>query len=329
MPSRAKKENPERVRIIRKLLLRKGGATMKQLEEELQVHSSSVKRDMAYMRDRMECPITYDRERGVYAILNDQPGAGPYELPGLWFNSTEIYALLTMQHLLLGVQPGLLEPHIQPLKDKLITLLGESKASAADIENRIKLIHFAGRRVDSKNFELLTQAVLERKRVVLQYLHRDKTETTEREVSPLHLLHYRENWLVDTWCHLRNELRTFALDAIQHVTLTNKVAVEVEQEALADHFQGGYGIYAGKADKRAVLKFNKARAQYVSLERWHTKQTFTWLPDGSYQLEVPYSKDQELVMDVLRYGSDVEVLDPPELRQRVAQQLRAAAKMYA
>ncbi|WP_213959596.1 WYL domain-containing protein, partial [Variovorax sp. dw_954] len=115
---------------------------------------------------------------------------------------------------------------------------------------------------------------------------------------------------------------------IKDVTVTDKMAIEVDKEALAEHFQGGYGIYAGMADKRAVLKFNPARAQYVSLERWHTKQTFKWLDDGSYVLEVPYSKDQELVMDVLRYGADVEVLAPSDLRKRVAEQLRVAAKIY-
>jgi predicted DNA-binding transcriptional regulator YafY len=52
------------------------------------------------------------------------------------------------------------------------------------------------------------------------------------------------------------------------------------------------------------------------------------LPDGSYILEVPYSNDQELVMDLLRYGSDVEILEPPELRQRMREALRIAAKLY-
>ena len=234
-----------------------------------------------------------------------------------------------MQHLVSGVQPGLLESHLQPLKQKLESLLGESSAAAKDIKKRVKLIHFAGRRIEVKNFELLTKAVLERKRVVMRYFNRDRDEETLREVSPVRLVHYRENWLLDAWCHLRNELRIFALDAIHEVSLTDTHAREVSQEGLDEHFRSGYGIYAGKADKRAVLRFNKVRARYVSLERWHSKQTSRWLPDGSYQLEVPYSKDQELVTDVLRFGGDVEVLAPPELRQRVAQQLRAAAKLYS
>ncbi len=327
MPPRARNGNTERMHRILAIVRQGNGATMQELMGELEVSMSTIKRDIDVLRDRMGCPINFDHD-GNRWVIGTLLGGKRFELPGLWFNASEVYALLAMQHLLKGVEPGLLEPHLQPLKDKLEAMLGESPAKAKDIEKRIKLIHFAGRRVEVKNFELLTEAVLERKRVVMRYFNRDKGEVTEREVSPLRIVHYRENWLLDAWCHLRNELRSFALDAIRDVTITNKTAIEVGREALAEHFQSGYGIYAGKADKRAVLKFNPARAQYVSLERWHTKQTFKWLDDGSYVLEVPYSKDQELVMDVLRYGADVEVLAPPELRKRVAEQLCVAAKIY-
>jgi len=327
MPKKAKKENTERIRKIVDFVRAHNGATMRELKEELEASTSTIKRDLDVLRDRFGCPIDFDRDVDKW-VMRDLPGGKRFELPGLWFNASEIYALLAMQHLLTGVQPGLLEPHLQPLQDKLENLLGESPATAKDIVKRIKLIHFAGRRVEVKNFELLTKAVLERRRVTLRYFNRDKLEETEREVSPLRLVHYRENWLLDAWCHLRKELRSFALDAIRKISVTEKTAIEVTKEALAEHFQSGYGIYAGKAEKRAVLKFNKARAQYVSLERWHTDQSSTWLPDGSYQLEVPYSKDQELVMDVLRYGAEVEVVAPAELRQRVAKQLCDAAKIY-
>ncbi|MCV2438599.1 helix-turn-helix transcriptional regulator [Paucibacter sp. DJ2R-2] len=328
MPSRAKKENTERIHKILSIVRHKNGATMQELMNELGVSQSTIKRDIAVLRDRIDCPIEFDRDIEKW-VVHDLPGGKRFELPGLWFNASELYALLAMQHLVSGIQPGLLESHLHPLQQKLESLLGESLAAAKDVKKRVKLIHFAGRRIEVKNFELLTQAVLERKRVVMRYFNRDRNEETQREVSPVRLVHYRENWLLDAWCHLRNELRIFALDAIQEVDLTEKATFEVSQEELDGHFRSGYGIYAGKADKRAVLKFSKARARYVSLERWHSKQTSKWLTDGCYQLEVPYSKDQELVTDVLRFGADVEVLAPPELRQRVAELLRAAAELYS
>jgi len=43
---------------------------------------------------------------------------------------------------------------------------------------------------------------------------------------------------------------------------------------------------------------------------------------------VPYSMDVELVRDLLRFGADVEVLAPRELRKHVADALRSAASKY-
>src|SRR5947208_7619598 len=95
------------------------------------------KRDLAYMRDRFNAPIEYDRERNGYFF--GRPRTGPrYELPGLWFNAGEAYALLSMQALLAELQPGLLEPHIAPLQERLHAILGGEPASK-DIAARIRI----------------------------------------------------------------------------------------------------------------------------------------------------------------------------------------------
>jgi predicted DNA-binding transcriptional regulator YafY len=66
----------------------------------------------------------------------------------------------------------------------------------------------------------------------------------------------------------------------------------------------------------------------VAKEVWHPNQDGRYLEDGAWELRVPYSRAEELVMDVLRYGSDVEVVEPAELRHDVAGKLREAAAKY-
>jgi predicted DNA-binding transcriptional regulator YafY len=61
---------------------------------------------------------------------------------------------------------------------------------------------------------------------------------------------------------------------------------------------------------------------------WHSRQVGRIEADGSYLLELPYSREPELVMDLLRHGAGVEVLAPPELRARVAAELADAARQY-
>ena len=78
-----------------------------------------------------------------------------------------------------------------------------------------------------------------------------------------------------------------------------------------------------------MLLFNPTRARWVSRETWHPKQEGTPQLDGSYLLKFPYSREPELVMDILKYGADVEVLAPDSLRQAVATAHARAAGLYS
>ncbi|WP_232072295.1 helix-turn-helix transcriptional regulator [Paraburkholderia pallida] len=323
------KENAERIHKIVQRIRKRGAVTIEELMLDLEVSRATLKRDFDVLRDRLGCPLEWDTHKRGYVIKDAQlPGGGPFELPGLWFSSSEVLALLTMLHLLQGVQPGLLEEHIGPLRARLREMLGQGAYSAKSIDRRVKLIHFASRKVDARNFQLLASAVLDRKRLCIRYWNREKHEVSEREISPIQLVHYRENWLLDAWCHMRAALRSFSLESIESAYVVDKAAIEVDESAMAEHFQGGYGIFAGKAEHTATLKFTAQRAQWVSQEVWHENQTSMWLDDGSYLLEVPYSSDQELLMDLLRHGDQVEVLGPPELRNRMHAILCAAAEKY-
>jgi predicted DNA-binding transcriptional regulator YafY len=94
------------------------------------------------------------------------------------------------------------------------------------------------------------------------------------------------------------------------------------------HHASSYGIFAGVPDQVAVLRFNPERARWVAKEQWHRDQRGRFLQDGSYELAIPYSNQLELVMDVLKYGPDVEVIEPEGLRTEVLRRLRAAVARY-
>lgn len=296
------------------------------LREELEVSAASIKRDIEFLRDRFGCPLEWDRSLRGYVIRDELAVGGRFELPGVWFDSSEILALLTMIHLVDGVQPGLLEEHVGSLKTRLRGMLAEGTKSTGSIERKVKLIHFAVRKVEPKHFQLVVDALLKGRRLSLQYWSRGRRERTERIISPQQLVHYRENWLLDAWCHSRNALRTFALEAIQGVHILDEPAVEIDQEEMQEHFRSGYGIFAGAAKYRARLKFTPERAQWVGKESWHHDQESRYLEDGSYILEVPYSNDQELLMDLMRHSPEVEVLAPLELRDKLYAALSAAAE---
>jgi proteasome accessory factor C len=295
------------------------------LEQELECSRATVKRLIEEMRLYLNAPIVYDRKHNGYYY--DSGESEMYQLPGLWFNASELQALLTVQQLLADIQPGLLDSHLQPLRRKIDQLLSHQPGGTEPIFNHIRLLRAAARPA-GPYLTQLASALASRHRVSLEYYNRAADSNTQREVSPQRLTLYRDNWYLDAWCHLRNGLRTFALDAISEVNESQQAAIEVDERHLQAHFSDAYGIFSGAAQHQAVLRFSQHRARWVSKEQWHPQQQSRWLEDGRYELILPYANSAELIMDLMRYGADVEVILPASLRDEIINRLQQASAVY-
>lgn len=304
---------------------------MKQLMEDLGASRATLNRDLEYLRSRMDAPIVYDRFLNGYVFQADSRDhrQATHQLPGVWFSESEIHALLTMHQLISGLdEGGVLARHLQPLLDKLTGMLGTTEAETRELMKRIKIVSSARRPVPTKFFELVCDALLHRCRLRMRYLTRSRGEVSEREVSPQRLVHYRATWYLDAWCHKSDGLRRFALDGIADASALDTKARDIALKTVEAEMDGGYGIYAGAKRESATLKFQPQAAQWVSREEWHEGQRGRWLDDGTFELQVPFSDETELIMDILRHGSQVEVLAPPSLRKMVHGRLEEAASTY-
>ena len=251
-----------------------------------------------------------------------------YELPGIWFSASELFALLSVQQLLQQVQPGLLEDQLSPLKERIDQLLEVHHAVGDDITGKVRIVQAAARPVGDY-FQLIAGAVARSRKVVISYYNRTENKSRERTVSPQRLTHYRDNWYLDAWCHLREGLRTFALDAIESARLLDEASVQIEADQLNEHFSSAYGIFSGQPLHTAILRFSSTRSRWVETEQWHPDQVGRHLEDGSYELHIPYSQSPELVMDILKYGPDVTVMEPAALREEVRNRLQQALDLYS
>ncbi len=321
-------DRTERFYKIDQLLHERRGVPLDMLIDELEVSRATVVRDLEYLRDRLNAPIIWDRGlRGYrYEVRSEDPPR--YELPGLWFNASEVHALMTMEHLLANLQPGFLEPHIAPLRTRIRVLLDSGDHSAEEVVRRIRVLHIAARPVEPSHFQVIATALLGRRRLRIHHYSRRRDETIPREISPQRLVYYRDNWYLDAWCHLRKGLRSFGVDVIREVAPLNRKARDVAERTLDAELGVGYGIFAGKKTRKAVLRFTPERAKWVAREEWHPEQESRFDEQGRYILTVPYSDDTELIMDILRYGPDVEVLKPTGLRVKVRERLSLARTVY-
>jgi predicted DNA-binding transcriptional regulator YafY len=327
-------DRTERFYKIELLLRSRGIVSFAALREELGISPATLKRDLQYLRDRMDAPIVYSAMDNGYRFAELSPqglNAARHELPGLWFSEHEIHAMLSMHQLLAGLDDdGVLARHLQPLMDKLQGMLGTDADQARELMRRIKVIGTARRRAPSRHFELLGGALVQRKRVWLRYFKRGDRSISEREVSPQRLVHYRSTWYLDAWCHASEGLRRFALDAMREARVLDGKARSVPLREIEAALDSGYGIYGG-GDARvkwATLVFNADAAQWVANEEWHPQQKSRWLDDGRYELQVPYGELTELAMDILRHGDTVVVGGDRALASLIRQRLRSALKGY-
>ncbi|MFG6440085.1 helix-turn-helix transcriptional regulator [Roseateles sp. LKC17W] len=317
-------DRTERFYKIEHLIRSRGCVSFAELIAALEVSPATLKRDLAYLRERLDAPIEYDAGENGYRFGQQWRG-GKHELPGVWFNEAELHALLTMQQMLAGLdEQGIVGRHLQPMFDKITGMLGVDAAEADELRRRVRLIGTARRRVASDCFETVGSAVVKRRRLAIRYRKKRDGAASEREVSPQRLVHHRHAWYLDAWCHASDGYRRFALDGIEAATLLEAGARPVPLAELEAELDQGYGIFAGGTPREAELLFSAEAAAWVSREEWHPAQRSEFLPDGRWRLQLPYVDDTELLMDLLRHAGQVAVVAPAPLRDAFAARLRQA-----
>lgn len=274
------------------------------------------------MKDRLQAPIRWDRELRGYRLEGDS------SVPAIYFSGAEVHALLVLHELVARMQPSVLNEELAPLRKLLRNMVGDARAGEDEMARRIRMLQIASRPISAEHFQTVCTALLERNRLDLSYYSRTRDRESQRIVSPQRLVHYRDNWYMDAWCHMRQALRSFALDAIRDVKVCSEPAVEIPDEDLDRELGAGYGIFAGGTVRTAVLRFSPEMARWISREKWHSHQHSRFVADGSFIVELPYSAERELVMDIMRFVPEVEVLAPEDLRRSLSVALRKTLTLY-
>lgn len=299
--------------------------TVKRLQDELECSRATAYRDLAFLRDALMAPIIGDGEAG---FRYDQREADRFELPGLWLNSEELHALLAAQQLLGRSSGGVLSAALAPLQQRIEKLLEEHAPGKRWPVERVRVVPHRMRKMDEQVFRIVCSSVLERKQLAFDYRARSTDEKTRRTVSPQRITHYRGNWYLDAFDHDRDALRSFSVDRISTPRMQDGAARDVPEDELNAHLAGSYGIFSGAPKGWATIVFSAKIARWVADEHWHSQQQDRHLPDGRFERKVPYSAPRELLMDVLHYGPDAEIVEPAALRGQMKAMLELAVSNY-
>ncbi len=299
---------------------------LQKLMDELRCSRATVYRDVAFLRDALGAPVESTEDPAGFRYARDE--GEQFELPGLWLTSEELHALLAAHQLLARTGPGVLDEALEPIRARIDALLAEQAGGKRFPVERIRVIASGTRSLNEAAFRLVASSVLERRRLHFDYRARSTDADTRRKVSPQRLTHYRNNWYLDAFDHDREALRSFSLDRLDAAKPQDESAIDVAEADLDQHLSSSYGIFSGPPKAWATIRFSPEAARWAAEERWHSQQQGHLLPDGSYELRLPYSNPRELLMDVLRYGHDATVIEPASLREQLRIQLELSIANY-
>ena len=293
------------------------------LAEKLECSTRTARRHLDSLR-LYNAPLEYSHQYKGWHYVGDD--SQHFELPGLWLTAEELQSLSLLINLLDDFGPGSLKSELNPIEREINKLLAARGIQPQAFRQLIKILPINNRQLPSHVFQQLSEALLKEQQLIIQYDSYNHTKT-ERCISPQTLIYYRENWYVDAWCHLRNNLRTFSLARITQLSVNKKNAKKISEQQRQEHFAESYGIFSGQAKHSATLRFFPQVAREIAQQQWHPKQIGEWDGDD-YLLSIPYADDRELIQDILRHSPNVFVEKPVALRKKVQHKLQAALGLF-
>jgi predicted DNA-binding transcriptional regulator YafY len=315
----------DRLYSYKSLFLTRRLISQSEILEKLEISTATFKRDLVKLRDRLNLPIIYDRSLRGYRL---DKSSSLQELSGIIFSKEEILVFSTIQYILTQFDPNLFNSRLKPIKAKIEFMLNDIGITESDVISRIKFLHSRKRKINYDIFENLVQATFNRKKLFINYVESPNSINSDRTISPQQIVYYKDNWYIDAWCHLRNDVRTFSIDAINSCKIKEEPAKELNIGEIKKIFRLDYGIFVGHEKKWAKIKFNTNNAKWVLREEWHPEQKTFLNKDGWLTIEIPYSDDREILSEVLKLGSNAIVLEPSELRASHIDMIRATLANY-
>ncbi|HDP95265.1 MAG TPA: WYL domain-containing transcriptional regulator [Candidatus Aminicenantes bacterium] len=311
----------ERYLWVHNRLKRGGYLSLAAFMEAFEISRRQAARDIEFMRDFFRAPIEYSALDRGYAYADDS-----FELPGMWISEEEIVALLVTKRLATVIPDETTRTRVFCFFDQVNARTG---LDLHELEDRISLKNIQVHRVRTGIFSTVVYAMGRRRKLRLLYRSPWGGKETERMVAPLHLLLYMGNWHLLGYCEVRRGVRDFVLSRIISIELTDeRVSDEQWEIPIADQLERNYGIFFDGPPVRVRLRFRPRAAALVRDQVWYPGQQVEEHPDGSVDLSFPVADFREITGDVLRFGAEVEVIAPEELRRQVAETAAAVTARY-
>jgi predicted DNA-binding transcriptional regulator YafY len=168
-----------------------------------------------------------------------------------------------------------------------------------------------------EHFDSCLRAILDKKRVILEFKSFEKEVEDRYELSPIQLRQYRHRWYLFAINHSReNKLFNLALDRTCSIELIDKKVIGNELYQVEQHLNNIVGVtnFKNETVKKILLRIDIPRAYYIENKPLHSSQREIKRTALYIEFEYFLAKNNELIADLLALGQDLEVLEPACLR---------------
>lgn len=332
------KSNMRRL-VIDKLLTEKEYVSIELFRKVLQMSEPTIKREIAYMRKKLNAPIVYSHLHRGYCYAKPTKAEKRKDTSAQtrrlqirqWYSSEELYVLLSACDGLEKLERDhttALGNTISPMRSRILGVLTLGSVDPQELQRRIRVIDSRIPFPEPQTFETVGAALSEKRRVHIRYRSPGEEVPVACDISPVRLICYRNRWYVDAYCHLTHTLKAFQIEHIEFAEVLSLVARRVSLDTVAMALDANYGIFHDEKVLTARIRVNADAAHEVLREVWHPQQRLDQLEEGSWMLSVPYIDPTEVVGEILRWGARVEVLEPPALREQVRKEAESIAALY-
>lgn len=293
--------------------------------EMFEVKKRTVLEDIKMMKESMGLEIEYDHfNRGYY---NANPKK---ELPSFQLTEGEVFALTLGKEMLAQYTGTSFEPILKSAIEKIKERLpNQIDVNLDDVRNVVRFNAGPVIPISRRLFLDLNHACEHKEPYMIEYYSASRDATSERTVSPYRLLEYRSTWYLIAFCHLRQEIRLFALHRIREYKIdSGAVYVATAPEKIDHWLDAAFQLEHGNEDFLVRIKFNQHAARYIRERRWHHSQELEELPNGECILSFASQSLDETKRWVLAYGKDAEVLEPEILRRRLQDEVQQLFEQY-
>jgi len=294
------------------------------LEERFEISRRSALNAVAYLKDSLGAPIVFSRDRRSYVYTNPT-----YALPSVFLREGELFSLILAEQVARQYLGTPLEAPLRAAIEKLRRYLPQ-KASVhlAAMAAGFRFSGGSGLEAPLDVLMDLERAVRERRVVRIVYYTASRDDTRERAIEPHFLTNVSGDWTCVAWDRWRNEPREFMAARVREHALLDERFQRRDELTPETYSQHTFKTEHGAAPYEAVLRFDAYQARWIRERTWHASQRLEELPDGGVLLRLTVGGEGDLARWVLGYGSHVEVVAPPWLRERVRDQLESAVQIY-